>query len=51
MGSPGRLLSAHRKEVVAMKQLRLNVAITVDYRFVLALSFGLVAVIAIVLLK
>jgi len=26
---PGRLLFAHRKEVVAMKQLRLNVAVTV----------------------
>jgi hypothetical protein len=33
-----------------MKQIRLNVAITVDYRFVLALSFGLAAVVAVVLL-
>ena len=33
-----------------MKQLRLSVAITIDYRFVLALSFGLVAVTTIVLL-
>jgi hypothetical protein len=45
------LLFAHRKEVVAMtKQLRLSIAITVDYRFVLALSFGVVALTATVLL-
>jgi len=50
VGSPGRLLSAHRKEVVAMKQLRLNVAITVDYRFALAVAFGVVSLTTIVLL-
>ena len=48
--NPGRLLYAHRKEVVAMKQLRLNVAITVDYRFVLAMAFGVVSLTTIVLL-
>ncbi len=48
--APGRLLSAHRKEVVVMKQLRLSVAITVEYRFVLALSFGVAALTTIVLL-
>ena len=47
---PGRLLSAHRKEVVEMRQLRLSVAITIDHRFVLALSFGVVALTATVLL-
>ena len=41
--NPGRLLFAHRKEVVAMKQLRLNVAITIDYRFVLAVRLALFA--------
>ncbi len=41
---------AHRKEVVAMKRLQLNVAITVDYRFVLAMAFGVVSLTAIVLL-
>ncbi len=33
-----------------MKQLRLSVAITVDYRFVLALSFGVAALTTIVLM-
>jgi hypothetical protein len=46
----GVLLSAHRKEVIAMKQIRLNVAIAIDYRFVLALTFGLAALVAVVLL-
>ena len=48
---PGALLFyAHRKEVVEMKQLRLSLAITVEYRFVLALSLGVVAMTATVLL-
>jgi len=33
-----------------MKQIRLNVAIAIDYRFVLALTFGLAALVAVVLL-
>ncbi len=33
-----------------MKQLRLNVSITVDYRFVLAVAFGVVSLTSIVLL-
>ena len=33
-----------------MKQLRLDLAITVDYRFVLALAFGVVSLTATVLL-
>jgi len=33
-----------------MKQLRLNIAITVDYRFVLAMAFGVVSLTTIVLL-
>ena len=35
-----------------MKQLRLNVAITIDYRFVLAIAFGVVSLtITVLLLK
>lgn len=34
-----------------MRQIRLNVAITIDYRFVLAVALGLVSVLGIVLLK
>ncbi len=33
-----------------MRQIKLNVAITVDHRFVLALALGLVSVLGIVLL-
>jgi hypothetical protein len=33
-----------------VKQLRLNVAVTIDYRFVLAVLFGLVLLLATVLL-
>jgi len=33
-----------------MKQLRLNVAITIDYRFVLAVAFGVVCLTTTVLL-
>lgn len=48
---PGRLLFAHRKEVVSMRQIKLDVAIRIDHRFVFAVALGLVAVLGIVLLK
>jgi len=47
---PGRLLFAHRKEVVVMRQIKLDVAVTIDHRFVLAVALGLVAVLTTVLL-
>jgi hypothetical protein len=37
---PGHLLFAHRKEVVSMRQIRLDVAIRIDHRFVLAVALG-----------
>jgi len=46
---PGPLLFAHRKGVVAMKQLRLSV-VTIDHRFVLAVAFGVASLTSIVLL-